>query len=207
MSFLYPSRRTHWWEVAVCAVIVGLAVSFSRRPDSQAAAVARADSVAFVLAEAYRAQRVVTDSVTRRATTAEWHVTTERRRLRGSADSLRSALTASRDVLADSLADASTLRTTLQGLTEVAAIHMARADTLTMRVDSLLIRHAAERREWLLERSAADSLLAAKDSVIVALRPSCRLLGPIPCPSRKASFVVGVVAGLGAVVLARQAIP
>jgi hypothetical protein len=163
--------------------------------------VARADSVAFTLAVAYKTQRVVTDSVTRRAKTAEWRVVVARRSVAASRDTLTTALDSARAVLADTLADASTLRTTLRGLTEVADNFRLTVVTLEGTVDSLVAAHSAERREWLVERQAADSLLAAKDAVIVALRPSCRILGPIPCPSRKAAFGAGVVLTLGAVVL------
>jgi hypothetical protein len=194
-------RHIPQFAFALVVVLLAGLVAKLRLPDPQAGRVARADSVAFTLAVAYKNQRTVTDSVTRRAKTAEWQEVVARRSARASRDTLTHALDSARAVLADTLADVSTLYTTLRGLTEVADNFRLTVITHEGTVDSLVAAHSAERREWLVERQAADSLLAAKDSVIVALRPSCRILGPIPCPSRKAAFGAGVVLTLGAVVL------
>ena len=99
------------------------------------------------------------------------------------------------DVPVDS-SDVVTLRLALQRTTEVARLFRDSTETLIAGVAVLLSAHEAERQAWLAEREANTKLVAAKDSVISALRESgqaCRVLF-LPCPSRVQS--VGIGAGI-----------
>lgn len=184
----------------VVGLVAWLAVTFTKPEDAR---IKNAEAIAFTLATAYRGERGITDSVIRVARTAEWRLTVERRATRIQRDSLAETLDSARTVLADTNATVDELRTTLVGVTERASALVLQVDVLTAQMDSVLALHERERTQWMRERAASDSLLAAKDSVISAYRAvnTCKA-GPVPCPTRTQAFVGGgIVVVIGAAVV------
>lgn len=92
------------------------------------------------------------------------------------------------------------LRLQFAKTTEVARLFRDSTDVLLGSVERLLASQSEERQAWMAEREANTKLVAAKDSVIAALKArECRVLG-MRCPSRRTAFAAGVALTLAAVI-------
>ena len=75
-------------------------------------------------------------------------------------------------------------------------------DSLTDAVDTLLVRHDAERAAFRVTLEAADRQLSAEREARLAAQAAavCKV-GPMPCPSRRTAFVLGFAAAVAVIVL------
>ena len=210
MRFLYPAPSQKVWEfllvTAVCVGVVWAVTQHVTRNDADQL-LATARQVAAAYQDSLDIQRDITDSLIARAAANERLTALMRRRLANRGVELDSALSTATAVLEDSLATTAELRQQLDALTSVALGYKYAAEQYAVTVDSLLVKHLAERQAWIQERTYTVHTLAAKDSVIVALEAKrCRLLF-FSCPSRVVSATLGGAAVLVAVLVVTASIP
>jgi hypothetical protein len=183
----------------VGVVILGVTTCNARRDGARSERIRQAEAVGYRAAKASLARRHITDSAVSASRIAE-------RSLIASVSANRkvearlSATLASNDSLLSAYAltagandTAYTLYVALQRTTEVARLFRDSTEVVLRSVADLLSAHEAERQAWMAEREANTKLLAAKDSVISALRESeqgCRILF-LPCPSRVQAVLIG----------------
>lgn len=101
-----------------------------------------------------------------------------------------------------SLADTNVSRDTLQArLRETVAAAERLSVAYDSTISSFVIERAAvtaEREAWLAERATWNTLVAAKDAELAAWKDAarCRIIGPIPCPTRWQSAGLGALGAL-----------
>ena len=113
------------------------------------------------------------------------------------ADTLRTALAAAETALADSAATAAHLRVVLADVTATARTMLDSLATLRLASDAERTAWRTERTAWRL-RAASDSTQIAIDAALIGeLREAarCRIVWRVPCPSRRAVLVGGLVLG------------
>jgi hypothetical protein len=181
----------------VGVVILGVTTCNARRDGRRAERVAHLSDNAYKASLAGIAARRSTDSVISAGAVIRQRVislSADNRRLSAQLGAVLDANDSILRLPPDS-SDVVALRAALQRTTEVARLYRDSADVLLGSVERMLASQSAERQAWLAEREANTKLLAAKDSVISALRESeqCRILF-IRCPSRVQS--VGIGAGI-----------
>lgn len=120
------------------------------------------------------------------------------RRIARAADTLTAAIRAAEVTLADSAAVLDTIRSRLGSVTVAAREFQAEALTYRATVDSLLQAHIAERQTWAEERAAITAIVDEQAEALDNGRCS-NILGP--CPTRRQSFLLGVVVAVVGYVL------
>ena len=183
-------------ELVVSALLLaGLFVWVARasRPDPRIAAleakVAAADSALAVARRQVEVQAVALDSAVGERQKAQAQA-------RKASGQLQGLIAANRNLLASvSTVDSNhiaILRERLALTTAAADVLVATVDTLHVRIaltDSVL---AQVERLRVSERIQADAAIAERDAVITQLVTGCQL-GPVKCPSRVLSYLLGVV--------------
>lgn len=176
--------------LGVCVVVAFLALAIGRctggNDEQLRAEIARADSLAFTLATAYKSQRVVTDSVTRNAKRYEARLRSTRQLVASESERTDSAIAAAHRILDDTMATVHDLRYSLVAMTERATALNISVLVYQANVDSLLTLHEAERRAFATERASSLAALDSQQSLtdLWKQKAHCRVLG-ITCPSRK----------------------
>ena len=186
--------------VAFLALTAGRCLGSRDAREDMGVEQARANGL--ILARHSLAMRALAESLVTANVTREIAVKGSRDKLAKNLASTQSALDDARGTLADSLSDIAEVRNSLAALSIAAQLSITEGKTYLALADSLLRSHAQERRAFQVALFASDSLVIAKDALLSAVRKQgqCRIIGPIPCPSRTTSFVLGGVTALAVVV-------
>ncbi len=187
-------RPVVWLVILVILVICGY-FALSRRPFPAESAVERN---AYTASLALIRQRRVTDSVVGQSQAVLAANRNLRARVAALGGDLRDALDS-----ADAVRDSANYNITLyvERLEAVAAqarVYVDSTDVLLAHLAQLDTAITRERQAWLAEREAATAKIRADSLVILDLRKraTCRIVGPVPCPSRRAAFLAGAIVPL-----------
>lgn len=189
--------RLRWLAVGLLGALALLALGRCQgmRMAAMEARIARADSVAYESAKRSIKARRTTDSLVAASLAREGELSKLRARLaveRRGTDSVVAV------VRADTSSDIESLRVRLRQAVAAYDAARDRERRLEVAFDSTLGAFHRERAAWYVERETVSAQLAAKDDVIAALREAatCRILGPIPCPSRSVTALAFLAIGL-----------
>ncbi len=191
--------RVGRWQVArpvvVLVVMSVLTYACWPRPFPAESAVERN---AYTASLALIRQRRVTDSVVGQSQAVLSANRNLRARVAALGGDLRDALDSADAVLADSAASLATMRLTLAEVIDKSRLFIDSTDVLLAHLAQLDTAITRERQAWLAERAAATAKIAADSLVILDLRKraTCRIVGPVPCPSRRAAFLAGAIVPL-----------
>lgn len=184
--------------VGCVVLLLGVQNCHAARDGFRRARIAQLEAQGYAAARASLQRRRTTDSLTRLAQDAEQRVRAHASANRTLAARLSATLAANDSLLGDSLTLAPAAFTdsvvaALVRTTEVARLYRDSTTVLLGSIDTHLAAVAVERQGWLAERDANARELAAKDSLIAALRESeqgCRVFF-VPCPNRVQSVAIG----------------
>ena len=181
--------------VGCVVLLLGVQNRHAARDGFRRARIAQLEAQGYAAARASLQRRRTTDSLTRRTLEIERKVIVQASRLTTLGRQLNAVLAANDSILSlppDSAGEG-VLRYQLANITEVARLYRDSTTVLLGSIDTHLAAVAVERQAWLAEREANTKLVAAKDSVISALRESeqgCRVFF-VPCPNRVQSVAIG----------------